>query len=185
MKSDLWAEYDKAQERLRAARERTTLAQAEERAVEAEVASARNAIEQAVAAPASTPNVKQAGTPKPPATPLPMPSMASLASTSNEDEDEDEDEDEENVPSVSIPRPAPDGIRQTLWEVIAAIPRDGVLRGSDLRALLGLSEGAVNTRLANAKQAKLIEAAGWGLYRLTEQGRALQGQRLRIVDNEE
>jgi hypothetical protein len=181
MKSDLWAEYDKAQERLRAARERTALAQAEERAVEAEVASARNAIELAVAAPASTPNVKQAGTPKPrPATPLALPSMASLASASNEDGDGDE-----NVSSVSIPRPAPDGIRQTLWEVIAAIPRDGVLRGSDLRALLGLSEGAVNTRLANAKQAKLIEAAGWGMYRLTEQGRTLQGQRLRIVNNEE
>jgi hypothetical protein len=161
MKSDLWLEYDAVLERLRAARERTAQAQAEERALEAEVASAREAIERAVAVVA-VPKADK----KPKTVVSSFPSLGQGAAGLDE-------------PSGS--RPAPAGVLPTIWEVILAIPRDGALRGSDLREKLGLSEGAVNTRLANAKHAKMIETAGWGMYKLTEQGRALQGQHLRVV----
>jgi hypothetical protein len=190
MKPDLWSEYDKVQERLRAARERTaqaqaeeqrahermTQAQAEERAIEAEAVSARAAIERAVAEAAPKPFEKKAKS----ATTSSAPPLDGFPSMANVRVVEPNAGD--GAPSVS--RPAPDGVRSTVWEVILAIPRDGELRGSDLREKLGLSEGAVNTRLSNAKHARMIETSGWGTYRLTDQGRKLLGQHLRVVNDE-
>lgn len=86
------------------------------------------------------------------------------------------------APDLSTP-PRPDGIRESFWVVVLAIPRDGETTMEDLRRTLGLSESSLNNRVSKMKNADLIESAGWGRYKLTEKGRWFVGQRLQVVSN--
>ena len=77
--------------------------------------------------------------------------------------------------------PAPPGVRLSLWELLVAIPLDGAAPLADLRDALNLSEGALGSRVTQAKTVGYIEGAGWGRYQLTEQGRKLRQGGLRVV----
>ena len=77
--------------------------------------------------------------------------------------------------------PAPAGVRQSVWDVALVLPRDGHVGVEDLKEALGLSASALNTRITRAKQAGLVEAAGWGRYKLSEKGMKLRWQDPRIV----
>ena len=77
--------------------------------------------------------------------------------------------------------PPPPGVRMSLWELIVAIPLEGAAALVDLREALGLSEGALGSRVTQAKTIGLIEGSGWGRYQLTEEGRKLRQGGLRVV----
>jgi hypothetical protein len=80
------------------------------------------------------------------------------------------------------PQDSGHGVRPSYLEVIHVIPRDGDVKMDDLRkALPGLLDGALNTRVAKMKKAGLLESGGWGRYQLTDEGRKHHGQRLRVV----
>ncbi len=79
------------------------------------------------------------------------------------------------------PVPASLGHRPSIRETVRAIPRDGEIGTAELRETLGLSEGATYTRIQKAKRAGLVESAGWGKYKLTEEGKKLHGPVLKAV----
>lgn len=56
-------------------------------------------------------------------------------------------------------------------EVLAAFPLDGALRFSDLEAALEVEGSALRSRIGKLKKMGLLESAGWGQYRLSEEGR--------------
>ncbi len=85
-------------------------------------------------------------------------------------------------PHVGAPPPPP-GVRASVWAIVLVRPREGDLTVEAMRDALGLSTSALNTRLVIAKGKGWVESAGWGRCRLTDAGRVLQGQRLKIVSS--
>ncbi len=82
--------------------------------------------------------------------------------------------------------PAPDGVRQSLWELLLCIPVDGDVEMDTFRERFKISDGAINSRIAKAKKRKYIETAGWGRYKLTDKGKELVERRgLRLLEADE
>ena len=79
------------------------------------------------------------------------------------------------------PVPATPGLRPSIRQTVRAIPRDSDIGTAEVREALGLSEGATYTRIQKAKRAGLVESAGWGRYKLTEEGKKLHGPVLQAV----
>ena len=167
--------YKALSDRLTVARERTfTLrteleaATAEEQALAAEVACTETVIARALSLYKRTTDLdiedllglKDGKSPEP-------------ADASKVAESRDSEED-------STPEP-PGGIRPSFYQMLLLIPIDGHVTKDALRAGLNISNGALTTRIAKAKQAGLIETAGWGEYRLTQKAKDLMAPRLRVV----
>lgn len=86
--------------------------------------------------------------------------------------------------ALAAPTP-PDGILQSLWELLLTIPADGDADMDVFRDRFPLSDGAINGRIAKAKKRGYVETAGWGRYKLTEAGRSLVARSgLRLIGAE-
>lgn len=77
--------------------------------------------------------------------------------------------------------PAPHGVRPSFWELVY-IMRNGEIDKGKIRDRLKVSDSALATRIQKAKKAGVIETAGWGRYRLTEEGRKIVSPGLRVVE---
>lgn len=87
------------------------------------------------------------------------------------------------IKTAPVQQPPGLGLPPSVRSTLEAFPRDGDTNLADLRAKFGLSTGAVNTRVAKAKQGGFIESTGWGRYGLTDKGKqAIMG--LRVVPPE-
>lgn len=81
--------------------------------------------------------------------------------------------------------PAPPGIRSSVWELVLSLPLDDSVGMDQLRQTFNeLQDGAISSRVRNAKNAGLVESGGWGQYQLTAKGQELRGQRLRLVNDD-
>lgn len=89
------------------------------------------------------------------------------------------------VPEVRDAKPEPVappfGHRPSIRATVRAIPKDGDITTAEIREALGLSEGATYTRIQKAKKAGLVESAGWGKYKLTEEGKKIHVPVLKAV----
>jgi len=89
---------------------------------------------------------------------------------------------------LSEPPSRPPQVRQSYWDLMVLIPKDGDIGMEEVRnsfmgpdGVVRLSRKAINTRLSKAKRAGLIETAGWGRYKLTEKGKRLMWPPLAVV----
>ena len=89
-------------------------------------------------------------------------------------------QDEDSKPEPEAPTP-PFAHRPSIRATVRVIPLDGDIGTAQIREALGLSEGATHTRLTKAKRAGLVVSAGWGRYKLTEEGKKIHGPVLKAV----
>ena len=173
MSSELLNEYDKLRERLREAQDRAAVARARheealqaQRAIEDRLIEVRTAIARAIDIADEPPTMIAVN---------PEPADRLDVSTPKE----------RAQPTTSAPTPSaanPIKVSPSLKELIFAFPRDNDTGHEALREVLGgLAYAATHTRIHKAKKRGLVESAGWGRYRLTETGRNIYDQRLRLL----
>lgn len=72
-------------------------------------------------------------------------------------------------------------LRPSIRDTVEAFPVDGDVKVAELKKLLNLSEGAVNTRLKLCRKEGLVDRVEWGRYALTEKGKKVRAPRLHAV----
>jgi len=168
MGTELLEQYDEQRERVRVAEEAEAKAKAvydkakdARKAAEAELHLLRSRLERAI---------------------------SGAGSGGGEDPSDAQDDSALSAPKPVEPTtpPPPDGIRQSLWELLLTIPPDGDVDMDVLRERFDLSDGAISSRVSKAKKRKYVESAGWGRYKLTEKGKELVERRgLRLLEVDE
>ena len=192
MGNDLLSTYDRLRDLLVTAQAKTRAAKAEydkalahEQDVAADLTRTRDALQAALSTPGApsdscaTPAAASDGTVS---TGDSTASTSDGASTGQQSAGDAGNAAQQDGAQVAPTPPAPAGVTQSIWELILVIPRDGDVSMDDLREKFNITDAAINNRVTKAKKAGFVGSAGWGRYCLTDKGKKLQEQRLRVVN---